>query len=779
MPHLLKRLELNGFKSFANKTVLEFPTGITAIVGPNGSGKSNVIDAIRWLLGERDAKNLRGGKGEDLIFAGTPKRPRVGLAQASLHFDNPPLEGTRGKPFDEAQGKQHFFPVEFGEVTVSREIGRGGESTYFLNRSEVRLKDIIDFFAAARLGSRGITVVTQGNSDMVLRASPEERREMIEEVLGLKEYQIKKHEAERRLRSSQINLDKVKALMEEIAPHLRSLKRQTSRWERRDEYAKELREIEDRFFGTQLSGLGRDLARVEGELRAHEGRRQDIAARKDKAEQALVALESAEPKEREELKALQASIKEIEDKRNELSRELARLEARMEMHAASAKVPEVGLAAAELTVLVKNARQALQEALQDPSSLEGAVKRVLADIDAAFSKTIPPGRAGAKPVVQDPALSAEFEKVSKSLHELENRIMELRDRERSLEKSQESFYRAFKEEMASVQSARDALDEWSRTEQAKTLEHERLLMRKEEVEHRVREAGRRPEEFAEERIGNSAFASPSRNASDERGKASADTRESRIEGDAADMERRMFRLRGELAAMGEVDETVVNEARTTEERYQFLERESGDLVAAEADLRRLIRELNEKIHVQFSAALVKINGEFQKFFELMFGGGTGKLVLEKPEVKKKKEDMEEDEGQTAASAAAEEDLGEPKEEKEPGIEIKVSLPRKRIGSLDMLSGGERSLVGIATLFALISVSPPPFLVLDEIDAPLDERNARRFAEMLKEFSKETQFIIVTHNRATMEAADVLYGVTLGEDGTSKVLSMKFAEEAKV
>jgi len=165
MPHLLKRLELNGFKSFAGKTVLEFPAGITAIVGPNGSGKSNIIDAIRWLLGEREARNLRGGKGEDLIFAGTPQRPRVGLAQASLYFEN----------------HKKFFPVEFAEVAVSRQVNRDGSNEYFLNKSEVRLKDIVDFFAKARLGTKGLVVVSQGNSDLFIASTPAMRREMIEE----------------------------------------------------------------------------------------------------------------------------------------------------------------------------------------------------------------------------------------------------------------------------------------------------------------------------------------------------------------------------------------------------------------------------------------------------------------------------------------------------------------------------------------------------------------------------------------------------------------------
>lgn len=741
MPHLLKRLELNGFKSFANKTVLEFPAGITAIVGPNGSGKSNVIDAIRWLLGERDAKNLRGGKGEDLIFAGTPKRPRTGLAQASLHFENPPI--------DTAQGKQQFFPVEFEEVSVMRQISRDGANEYFLNKSEVRLRDVVDFFAAARLGSRGITVVSQGNSDMVLRASPEERREMIEEVLGLKEYQLKKHEAERRLKSAESNLEKTAALIDEIVPHLRSLKRQTARWEKRDEYVAELEALENRFFGLQLRSLTEKLLASEAELRTHEARHMDLITAKNAAEDRLAHVEANEPKEREELKQLKGVIREIEERRNVLHRELSKLEAQIETLNRRADAPQ-GISGEKLLSLVHEAKHALQAALHDPSKLEGAVREVIGKIDQLFKQAEAPQPEERR---LPPELVSELERVNTALSSLESEIGLLQEKERTLEKSQEAFYTTFKVVLEEVQRARNAVDAWSHVEQGKTLEHERLIMRKDELERQVAQIGRRIDDFAH---------------------AEASSEESIDFGEA---ERRMFRLRGELAAIGEIDEGLIKEAEETEARHAFLVRESEDLEKAKADLKQLIRDLSEKIGTQFEAALGKINEEFQKFFELMFGGGTAKLVLEKREARSGKREVG-DEDIPATNVEDSPEDSEDKEEKEPGIEVKVSLPRKRLGSLDALSGGERSLVGIAAVFALISVSPPPFLVLDEIDAPLDERNARRFAEMLKEFSKETQFIIVTHNRATMEAADVLYGVTLGEDGTSRVLSMKFSEEVK-
>lgn len=731
MPHLLTRLELNGFKSFAGKAILEFPAGITAIVGPNGSGKSNVIDAIRWLLGEREAKNLRGGKGEDLIFAGTPKRPRMGLAQASLHFEN----------------HNRFFPVDFSEVTVMRQINRDGNNQYFLNKSEVRLKDLIDFFAQARLGSRGITVVTQGNSDMFIRATLKERREMIEEVLGLKEYQLKKAEAERRLKNSRINLDKVHALLEEILPHLRSLKRQTNRWEKRGDLETELRDLENKFFGSQLGVLTKKLAEIDHDVSRHQESFKDLESHREKAEQELARIEGNEPKERAELKDLKVRTQELVEKRSEFQKELGRLEAQVEMQTKRPVSHPQAASHEKLLETIDRVKELLARALTDtPEKLRVAVERVLHEIE----EVVRGGSAdnGTKDPVSalDPKLVSQFESLKKMLVELEQEIEALRDHEKTLEKNQEQFYTQFKAALADVQRAGAAIEEWNKKQQERLLERERIAMRKEELLRQIEQIGRAADEFH------------------------TDHHEV-TQQELTEAEHRMFRLRGELAAIGEVDEAIMKEARETEERYTFLERESKDLVQAEEDLRKLISDLNEKIRSKFEAALHDINSEFQKFFELMFGGGTAKLKIVSLR-KKAAETPEEgaEEGATAVSAEEEEE-----ENDEEGVEVYVSLPRKRISSLDVLSGGERSLVGIAALFALISVSPPPFLVLDEIDAPLDDRNARRFAEMLKDFSKHTQFIVVTHNRSTMEAADVLYGVTLHDDGTSKVVSMKFAE----
>jgi chromosome segregation ATPase len=726
MPHLLKKLELNGFKSFAGKTTLEFTAGITAVVGPNGSGKSNIVDAIRWLLGERDARNLRGGNVEDLIFAGTPKRPRTGQAQASLYFEN----------------QHNYFPVDFAEIVVTRQVTRDGESRYFLNKAEVLLRDLVDFFAKARLGARGLVVVTQGNSDMFITATPLERREMIEEILGLREYQIKKADALRRLKASRVNLDKVKALVDELLPHLRSLKRQTSRWEKRGQVQEELETLEKKFFGSQWSRLHKEISDVTGRIAEHQKFQHALDEAQKVAEAHQLKIEAGQPKEREELLKFKRELSELYAKRGTMEKRIGRLEASIEgeQHRAS---PIDGPNVQEFFALLQDIRRDLHElAHMDLEETRESIKELISRI-ATFlvekkeKNTKPKGGS---------EFAEELRVASRELKELDITMHELKKREDALERGQQEFMEVFKKAVAGVESAKRAVEEWEEGERKLELELERLEMRLGELKHQITQAGHEEGKFAHV----SGISLEHENL--------------------PSMEGRMFRLRGELASIGDIDEALVKEARETEERYAFLEREGKDLGHAIDDLKNLIQELREKIHVEFAKALGKINGEFEKFFMLMFGaGGHAKLKIESS-VKRQVSGEDSENGEMGK--VEKEEVTEDKDE-ELGVEIQLSLPKKRLESLEVLSGGEKSLVGIAALFALISVSPPPFLVLDEIDAPLDERNARRFAEMLREFSKETQFIVVTHNRATMEAADVLYGVTLDEDGTSKVFSMKF------
>lgn len=722
---ILKRLELSGFKSFANKTVLEFPAHVVAIVGPNGSGKSNVIDAVRWLLGERDAKNLRGGKIEDLIFSGTPSRPRAGMAQSALYFDN----------------SSGFFPVEFPEVSISRQISRDGQSTYHLNNSEVRLKDLVDFLAKSRLGSRGLTIIGQGNSDLFIKATPEERRFMIEEILGLREYQIKKTDAVKKMSTTTVNLDKTKALIEEIRPHLKVLRRQTEKWEQRGALERELRDLEYFFFGNKLAEIHKGAEAVAPELGKLEEALMTTRAELEKREKELGRIEEQNPFQKKEAEEIKAKKIPLLGRRSELQKELGRLEVQLEMLERAQKPEEKQVDIARAVSLIKKIRQELESFLSAESEvMKEKIHALTAEIDEVF---------------ETPGKNPDHEEVKKlkglngqaldALRALDEELAAIEKRESELTGELEGFNSVFRKAMGEIEFAKAELARLEAQKNKLLFERERHDLKLNDVRVQLAERELREEDIVESIRENGlpqvALAMP-------------------------DVERRMFRLRNELANIGEVDEALIKEYRESDARHEFLTTQAADLDKAIIDLGNLVQELNQKIHVEFAKSMKQINEEFNRFFGLMFNGGSAKLKLQKPEKKESvvEEGMEE--------VVKTEELTEEQEEAAAGIDVEVSLPRKKVSSLEVLSGGERSLVSIAALFALISVSPPPFLVLDEVDAPLDERNARRFSDMLKEFAKKTQFVMVTHNRATMEAADILYGVTLGEDGTSKILSLK-------
>jgi len=714
----LKSLELNGFKSFAQKTSLEFPKGITAIVGPNGAGKSNVIDAIRWLLGEREAKNLRGAKAEDLIFSGTSQKPRMGVASVSVYFDN----------------NSGFFPVDFEEVSIMRQIDRDGNSKYTLNKSEVRVKEIIDFFARVRLGTRGLTIINQGSSDLFVRVLPQERRAMIEEILGLKEYQLKKSEAARKLKNTLQNLDKVKAIVDEVSPRLRTLKRQVSKWEKREEKARELRKLENIYFFNKSKDLQENKIKNNQEIFSLENQIQQKKKELEVLNEELKKTETVSFNN-EPLQELKRRERELLTKRFQLQKDIGRFEAQIEFFGISeGDGQEIGKRE-ELVLLVTEVKNKLNESLEvnDLETILSQIKKILSKINEFFEKS------KKAPAIVPDEIKKEKEKLISQVNGIEKELELIREKEGELEKGIEDFNLKFKKAYEAVEAKKEEIRELEGKKNRFIFDKEKTDLRLQDLKDEWQRIGRQLKEFEELEM------------------------PKEIISENIDIERQTLRLRGDLASIGEVDEMLVKEAKEVDDHYNFLTTQSEDLSKAAEDLNNLIKELTGEISSRFNESLKSINEEFNKFFRLMFNGGSAKLKMEKRE---NKPVVVNEEGEAA------EQKEEDEEEKIAGIEIELNMPKKKIKSLDVLSGGEKSLVSIAALFALISVSPPPFLVLDEIDAALDEDNSKRFAEMVKEFSKSAQFIIVTHNRAVMEVSDVLYGVTMNDDGTSKLLSLK-------
>ncbi|MCX6702373.1 MAG: AAA family ATPase [Candidatus Wolfebacteria bacterium] len=723
----LKSLELNGFKSFAQKTVLEFPGGITGIVGPNGSGKSNIIDCIRWLLGERDSKNLRGSKIEDLIWNGTPKRPRVAMAQAGLNFNN----------------SSGFFPVDYKEVSVSRKVARDGVSQYYLNKSEVRLKDIVDFMSRSRLGTKGLTIIGQGSSDLFVRVAPEERRVMVEEILGLREYQLKKQDAERKLKNTFFNLEKVRAMTEEVAPRLKLLKRQTSKWSKREALVQELKSLEDDYFSFKIKEIDFSEAEIMPEFTKLEKEIKEKQKELGTLEAEVKKIES-QPQGYEEIKKIKEEQGRFLAERSRIEKELGRLEGKLEFLGTSKKEDRI-FKNDELLGLVDDLKSDIEKSLKeaDFAIFKNSVKGILDKIHAFLN----PNRGAGEKKDDFRKLEEARNSLAEKFDSLEKSLKALEEKEAGIRFGMEEFNKQFQKNFEAVETERKKLYILEAKKNEIIFKKERLNIKLEELRGKIMEIGRSFREFGQD---------GARPFSDE---------------ELSQMEKRMFRLRGELASIGEIDAALLKEAEEVEKHYEFLTSQSKDLESASIDLKNLIKELGEKIHSEFSESLKLINEEFNKFFRLMFGGGSAKMRIKKMEARSKGEEKSEEVVEASKEAVKIEEAEE--KEQAVGIEIELNIPKKRITGLEMLSGGEKSLVSIAALFSLIAVSPPPFLVLDEVDAALDESNSRRFSDLIKEFSKKTQFVIATHNRATMEAADLLYGITMGDDGASKVCIRKF------
>ncbi|MBI1834121.1 MAG: AAA family ATPase, partial [Candidatus Andersenbacteria bacterium] len=578
----LKRLELQGFKSFADKVNLDITESITAIVGPNGSGKSNITDSIRWILGEREARNLRGGKGEDLIFAGTKDRPRVGLAQATMHFDN----------------SSGFFPVEFKDVSISRKISRDGTSEFFLNKSEVRLVDIINFFAKSRLGARGLTIISQGQSDTFINATPTERREMIEEILGLKEYQLKKSEAKRRLRNSNFNLEKVKALIDELLPRLRLLKKQAARYEGRAGILVELRGLEDIFYGSRLKNFRGSIAELEPRIKELNSSILKEADTLADLEEKLNKVKTSEPEEENKATLIKSKNEKLLERYSGLQKELGRIEAKIEYES-----QDKGFKKSDSLRILNEVRSVVENLMREENidKFKDGLKKILSLIDGPSKNTL--------------TEESDFVKIrsslTKDLKDIEKELENLRERETELASSLKGFNEEFKNAFISLENQKGKIAGLKEEKSRLLFDRERIDSKMSDLYLQIEEIGRIPREF--------------------------DNWNNTNVTDSADDEqtlKKMFRLRGELSAIGEIDETVLKEFKETDERHAFLTAQVDDLGKAIADLKSLIKELDYKIHHEFSAAIKNINEEFTKFIHSMFGGGKARLVVEKIESEK-------------------------------------------------------------------------------------------------------------------------------------------------
>ena len=286
----LKRLELQGFKSFADKTVLEFKSGITSVIGPNGSGKSNISDAIRWVLGEQSMKSLRGSKSEDVIFAGTQARKSLGFAEVSMVIDN-----TDGK-----------LPIEYSEVTVTRKIYRSGETGYFINKTPCRLKDVLELFMDTGIGKDGYSIIGQGKIDEILSNKSEDRRKIFEEAAGIVKYRTRKEESEKKLEQTKLNLLRINDILSEIESNIEPLKLQADKAKKYLDLREELKNIEVGLFLHNISEYKEKLEKIVEDIQIVE---EQNTAENEKMQN----LQDAKQKLKDEIDEITTKIEEVQN----------------------------------------------------------------------------------------------------------------------------------------------------------------------------------------------------------------------------------------------------------------------------------------------------------------------------------------------------------------------------------------------------------------------------------------------------------------------------------
>lgn len=870
----LSRLEIQGFKSFANKTALEFQPGITAVVGPNGSGKSNVADGIRWVLGEQSLKILRGKKSEDVIFAGSDKKSRLGVAEVSLYLNN----------------EDHSAPIEHSEPVITRRVYRDGEGEYLINHQPARLQDIQLLLAQANFGQRTYSVIAQGMIDSLLLSGPQERKHLFDEAAGVRQFQYKKDQAVQKLTQAKDNLQRGEAVMQEIEPRLRSLTRQVRRLERRAEVERSLREKQTQFFAWRWHELTAETATTQNDFAQGDGRRATIAHELETIQGELETIEK-ERTASEVFTSLQKDYNAVLDAKNILVQELAVLKGRLELDAKQRGAGETALLAKQsdeirhrLAALEDEERAAATEAARWSAAVtqaETATKKIAAQLQklenevrgmtTALQGSLPwpearraleehldairtfvddLGRAAADdlPKLHTTASSlvTNLEAVvsrlaggaadprtlltlQKSLLEIgherqaaHEQLMEQRsklllaehDRERlagEIKRWQSELQKVDRQvdleklavtdpQQASAAYARQVkrleadiagLDEKLTAERAKinnfnTLETEKkarlftLQKAFRDTQHQLNVATHQVNELQvklarldqrrEDLVREIEQAMGAGTLSVIETAAKQD-----LTGDQTLLAEDINHLRRQLDLIGGIDEQITGEYKDTSDRWEFLKAQSDDLHKAITSLESGIAELEGTIKKKFDTAFKKIGEEFNQYFRTLFRGGKAELVLIQEVIQPDVPDEEEGVDRETPDATSVEPVKKTGEKVVTGIEIKATPPGKKLQNVAMLSGGERALTSIALLCAIISNNPSPFVVLDEVDAALDEANSQRFAAILDHLAHKTQFITITHNRATMEKAGIMYGVTMGEDGVSQLLSVKMDE----
>ena len=809
----LNAIKLSGFKSFVDPTTVSFPSSMSCIVGPNGCGKSNVIDAVRWVLGESSAKNLRSDSMTDVVFNGSTSRKPVSKASVELFFDN--KDGRIGGEFS-----------SYSEISVRRSLELDGQSNYYLNGTSCRKKDITDVFLGTGLGPRSYAIIEQGMISQLVSAKPDEMRGYIEEVAGISRYLERKKETESRIKRTKENLSRLDDLRDEIQRLLYKLQRQAKAAEKYHELRKDEKEAQLLLLGAKWRDVSNVLESKEKAVKVQELKVEEINSQKNTSDSEIIKLRARQIE-------LQTSLDKVQQEFYSYGADISRTE--QELSAKKERVSEINETISvnlaqidtrkgEIKNLGKNKSSALEELkniqeelnslkesddsdsnIVEAKKLEGSWLVFITETRSLLSKlketllSLSSKLENNHPIDDDKSLmdslEAKLDKLQKEpdkltkltqdflsstskeakqerinliektdkFAELQALVASLGSQEThaetmlaDLEKDNFSLGTESKELLGPINEIQKRLDELLK---GRLAVEEKLLKSRKSIE----ECNSSIHSFEKEKIEKEQAAITLRelleNLRLER--QASKIEQNNIEKQVSDLDGNLSKIKERLdrnksaenyaseleeievkiTRLGAINLVAMEEFEQETERKALLDEQHKELTEALETLEKAITKIDKETRTTFKDTFDKLNQSLSKSFPKLFGGGHAELVM----------------------------LGD--DLLNCGIGISARPPGKKNASVSQLSGGEKALTAIATVFAFFELNPAPFCLLDEVDAPLDDLNTMRFIDLVNDMSQRVQFVYITHNKISMEKSKHLMGVTMQEPGVSRMVAV--------
>ena len=801
-----KKLEINSFKSFSEKTTFLIQDGLTGIVGPNGCGKSNIVESLRWCMGENSAKSMRGSGMEDVIFSGTSNRPSKNISEVSLLLDNKSKEGL----------SQYN---DFDEIKIKRKIEKDKGSKYYINDKEVRARDVQTFFADLSTGAHSPSLISQGRIGQLVTAKPIERRAILEEAAGISGIHARRQEAETRLNAAENNLKRADELKRQQQKQLENLKKQAEEATRYKEISKEIKKIEAGLYYLKIQEIEKDkkmisekLGELDDEVSAisidfnHNNtlleeerkkltplrdKKMESAARLQKLNLDMTGLDEEEIRVKSLQVKLEKSITTIESD-SERERSIS-LDAGLNEKRILKEKEELLKTENELIQVESTSSKELSTSKTNLNNLQTQLDALLNKIEAYIDqekKLTKEIFQELKELVKKITLSQEeyAEKFGKN-KSIQSDSIKRKERIKNIDIELENWrnLKSNSERMISELNGRKDKIKLELEENKKNPERiaiskgqnlqnlENTKKRNEEIEtelvesekkynlinQNLKEIQSKLSNLKENKARNEATIEGIDSRKNDllysvKNELSIENEKSLIaESDLSNLSNedlpsiedqtlKIEKIKKQRESLGSVNLKADEETKKYETEIKKMEDDRSDLYSAIVKLKTSIDELNQRGRERLLEAFTKVNRKFSEVYTKLFSGGTAKIELV--------------------------DSDDPLE---AGLEMFVSPPGKRLQSITLLSGGEQALTALSLIFAVFLVNPSPICVLDEVDAPLDDANVTRFCGLLDELTKitKTRFIIITHHALTMSRMHRLYGVTMAEQGISQLVAV--------